>query len=284
MCRDYEYLGLKDTNAVAYQVLLLYNCKRPTKIYRSKNLTACIISESIPLQHEGNEFSILIELEDKSCVQELLRRVAAVSRGLLNFFGYQRFGILRPLNHELGKLLLLDMEELAIRVLCTHYRRSIPRRGYEHRICVSGQIPHFLKVLFLESYQSYLFNRALSMLWIDTIDSLDPRQAVEALRGMLIPIPGYRSIKRVLRSMPRLAALLDSVLSVEGFTIKEFEHFTKRKRLPGAFRRAVVTPQFLKVEALENTKVLLEFRLPSGSYATILLREILRCEPTKYAA
>jgi len=281
-CRGYEYLGLKEANAVSYQLVVLYSCKSLKPTYSDGRILACITSITLPIQHVGNEFRLVLEVKNGAHLMEAMKRLREVSNnGVLNFYGYQRFGTLRPINHEIGKLLLLNMNELAIDVLCKHYRRYIPSQGYEHRLCKHRRIPPTLAKFFLEAYQAYLFNRILSLAWLEHVERHGLVDALKTFEDVRLPVPGYRSIKQAV-STSHFSHIVESVLNSEGLTLDRFCRLAEKARLPGTFRPALVKPYIIEVRKLSPQTLSLTVRLPPGSYITIVLREILRCDPMKY--
>lgn len=122
--------------------------------------------------------------------------------GLPTYYGYQRFGLKRPNSHIIGKYIILGKFEEAINELLTHayptepprirearefiartgnYAKAlelIPRGGYRYyperavlRHLSSNprdfgnairKLPHELLTIYIEAYQSYIFNLALS--------------------------------------------------------------------------------------------------------------------------
>ena len=58
-----------------------------------------------PGRMEGNEFEITIR--DANVKQEVLDEFTDfVENGILNYYGYQRFGGIRPITAEFGRLIL----------------------------------------------------------------------------------------------------------------------------------------------------------------------------------
>ena len=53
----------------------------------------------------------------------------------------------------------------------------------------------------------------------------------------------------------------------------------------GTKRQALIQvhPEFqIEDEPGDNSRVLIDFVLPSGSYATVVLREVMKCDPLNY--
>ncbi len=151
----------------------------------------------------GNDFEILIrdiELEDektKEVIEQTNEQLEDVS-GFPNFFGVQRFGIIRPVTHIIGKKLVQKNYEEAILQYIGHPVKGEPAADYEaraefdkswdfewaiknypkhlffERILIKYllthpedyarailQFPKNLSTMFIHSYQSFLFNKIL---------------------------------------------------------------------------------------------------------------------------
>ncbi|WP_448580261.1 tRNA pseudouridine(13) synthase TruD [Thermaurantiacus sp.] len=73
-------------------------------------------------------------------------------------------------------------------------------------------------------------------------------------------------------------------LSLDAFRMKSMPELAVK----GDFRQAQVNPPTLKLlrvsadRELNGTMASLSFSLPKGGYATCLMREIMKTEPTKY--
>ncbi len=295
----------------------------------------------------GNRFIITVrdvEKPDPEIVRETLRQIE--EHGLPNYYGYQRFGLRRPNTHLVGKYIVLGDLEQALRefigtswvdedeniakareyFLKGDYKKAleyIPKsiRFYPERAVLEHlarnprdyagalrRLPPDLLKLYVESYQSYIFNLCLSKriergLSIkhaevgDYIALLDhhrlptrhiiyitnkqlkerANKLIEEERACLvIPIPGYKY--RPLEGPQH--DIIRQILRQEGIDPQMF----KLKHLPeisleGTYRQASIKPTIEKIEIDQTNKTItLTFKLPRGSYATTLLREIIKPE------
>ncbi len=166
---------------------------------------------------EGNEFDITIrhinvpEAELEIAVELLSKSSIEAAGGVPNFFGYQRFGIVRPVTHLVGKKLVQgDVEGAAMTYIAqsfpgeteenraardfvwkTHdfkegikiypfnlrYERTMMHHLIERPGDYSGAFRSLsgkLLKLFVHAYQSYLFNRLLSQRMMDGVSLVDP--------------------------------------------------------------------------------------------------------------
>ncbi len=203
-----------------------------------------------------------------------------VPEKFLNYFGHQRFGSYRFVSHRVGKYILLEDFEEAVRVYLTatspweppetqEARRRLEKewnikealRYFPHNLRKERSIlselskgkdfksallslPPNLISLFIHAYQSYIFNKALSISNEDTLI-----------------VPGYKVFP---------SGVEKELLDEDGITK---EHFKRWKRFStyGEERNTIEYPKHLRVEG--NT---VSFFLPAGTYATSYLRELLK--------
>ncbi len=164
----------------------------------------------------GNDFDITvrnISLPHDECEARLKAVDAGIAKagGVPNFFGYQRFGIVRPITHLVGKKLLKgDVEGAAMDYIARsfpgeseenrrardlimetrdfkegiklyplnlRYERTMMHHLIEHPDDYAGAFrslsPKLLK-LFVHAYQSYLFNKLLSRRLLDGLPLNEP--------------------------------------------------------------------------------------------------------------
>ena len=203
-----NFAGMKDKRAVTCQKMthvkkykeLLKSIKlNNIKIFNVKNIEKPIKLGDL----YGNSFTITIRnisesLEDIKKLVETKIETINSRNGILNYFGLQRFGEVRPITHTCGKFLLKNDVEGCIRTyLCKGFkdedkfhqvfrlsllndwdlkraRREIPRNLYYEMQILNALIktgdynkafmslPMKLRTLFLHAYQSFLFNKYLS--------------------------------------------------------------------------------------------------------------------------
>jgi tRNA pseudouridine13 synthase len=204
--RSIGFAGLKDKRASVKQFLSFEGadlnriCNIQFKgihIYPRDFLNERLSSKSLL----GNRFTITIRniectSEEVSSVVNELTKLG----GFLNFYGYQRFGSIRPVTHLVGRLLVKRKFEDAIRTYLGYigiresgdsqvarkafgeesdlkkiYKLFPPRLIYERKILkrlmkipddylgAFKALPLGLRRLFVNAFQSYLFNRLLSV-------------------------------------------------------------------------------------------------------------------------
>jgi len=124
---EVEYLGLKDRRAATSQFVFPtgFHGMPPPKLSGGKweaSLHAMLERPLRPLDLCGNLFWILVRLSDPVPTPELQDSLSEFTRkvcetGLLNFFGYQRFGGRKPINHVAGYLIAKRDYDAATRVI-----------------------------------------------------------------------------------------------------------------------------------------------------------------------
>ncbi len=302
------YAGLKDTSASTCQYVTIKcreNREIPTKVSKhiseKKGLILCFVSKSPSILKRGhllgNEFTIRLRVKNgyEDLVATTLR--SKLSRTLfLNYFGYQRFGTLRPYNHVIGRLILESRYEEAVDYIVgkptlwesTEAREArrlfeegklkealsrMPKHlSLERRVLtllLKGLKPKdvIMKLgrgiieIFIEALQSYIINLSLSELYLMYGGCEELLKRCEVL-----PYP-----------IPTLD-VRDVCSEVVTGTFKEivsnaFGPFSKYLRR--GFREVVVSAKNIHV-SYDKGEVKLCFSLPPSAYATVILREILR--------
>jgi len=145
------------------------------------------------------------------------------------------------------------------------------------------QVPLSLRRFYIQAYQSFLFNHTLSSTFSDGENLWEPQEGDvcfdpkgiigKFLRGagqrLAIPFVGYSYYKKT-RFDYQISKILEfEEISPKDFFIKEMQEVSNE----GGFRQAAIS---CTNYSAENNIV--EFTLSRGSFATILLREIMKPE------
>ena len=279
----------------------------------------------------GNSFTVVLRdcCEDVGArVQEAVR--LSELRRVPNYYGLQRFGTSGAGSHLIGKAIVKREFEEAVRLLLgapfpgeseagRTAREAMLTQRYDEgiRFMPAGRdverlvameliqhphewvralrrVPIKLRRLYVQAYQSYIFNLTLSRAIAEgeDISKMEPGDnwAEESLDGLLTSAPrGVRDIPAV-RAVPmvqvvgyafrnygsRFDRCMGAVLESEGvepgsFYVKEMQEVSAE----GGFRR----PHLAVRDAswnIEGQTATIRFTLGKGQYATILIREILK--------
>ena len=258
---------------------------------------------------EGNRFRITIR-NAALRGQDLEASMKAASEqieiaGVPNYFGYQRFGTVRPNTHLVGRELVKgNLEAAVMRYLCYPYATERPEcqearryleethdfggalRIYPHRLVFERmmldalrknprdfvgalrRLPKKIRKLLVHAYQAYLFNRTLS--------AMIEREMNTTVRD--VPLFGFSSSF----SEGPQGELERAILSDEGITTKEFLTRSIPELSCKGYSRASSVSLKSVLEMVSDETVVVEFVLPTGSYATTVLREFMKADPLSY--
>ncbi|NHI83905.1 MAG: tRNA pseudouridine(13) synthase TruD [Candidatus Thorarchaeota archaeon] len=292
----------------------------------------------------GNRFTILLANIETSCEAAYSVVEKIKNHPLLNYFGVQRFGVTRPVTHLVGKWLVKKDYEQAARVLLTQTSPYEPEGLTEARTDLAdslvpspstidefpedlryerdmlhylaknpndyqaafSKVPSRVLTFFIHSFQSYLFNRLISMRARKGLDLEMPQlgdfiiqldethsgrdswlyttqknlaSRVESVAagcfGLAAPLPGYAT--KTPSSVQ--TEMLLQILKEEGIHLLDFKNREMRALdSSGGFHLVSIRPQALEASC-SGSELRLRFRLRKGSYATVILREIMKNHP-----
>ncbi|MDH5806438.1 MAG: tRNA pseudouridine(13) synthase TruD [Candidatus Methanomethylicaceae archaeon] len=329
-----SFAGIKDRRAITYQLISIN--KPFEKEIEMEGIKLWTIGRSkweiYPGELNGNRFTITIR-----CLENFPKSINI--KWLPNYFGHQRFGISRPNTHKIGKLLIKgDFEEAIKEFLAEPYegepyyfeRMKLKETWdlklaletfsneliYEKMIIealIHGEKPEnaFLKLpkqlirLFIEAYQSYIFNLALSERWkrigLFQIENGDYVAMLDSYNNPSIPIEVNTNNLEKLQKMVKIgrAVILIPIPGVKtklrGINEEIYEKIFLNEKIEfknlielgisikGTLRPAVFYPLNFEILNISNDekfegkiKATIRFSLPKGSYATILLRELIK--------
>ncbi|MBA7540600.1 tRNA pseudouridine synthase D [subsurface metagenome] len=346
-----EVAGLKDKRSISVQKASIKgnHIEKLKKLKLKDIFVRCIMptKKSVKLgSNRGNHFIITLRNIEKEVNEE--KRIKALfdelhTRGFPNYYGLQRFGTFRPNSHIIGRFILED--EFVLATYSTelpqsqlvreklkktgdlekaynlfpeslNYERAMIKylldnpRDYEGAI---NHLPNYLIKLLISSFQSYLFNKMLSLRHKNGISLYKPikgdvfsildddngnitkikytygglydkflREANDLNRArIVIPLIGYNT---KLDDFPLMKSLLLEILDKEQISAEIFNNeLLYTYEFKGSFRPIIVKPLGLKIleytedDIFQNkNKLKIEFSLQKGSYATLLLREIIK--------
>jgi tRNA pseudouridine13 synthase len=286
--RDIGYAGLKDKNAMTIQTISVpKSCEANLAGFSHENikiLETTFHNNKIKIGHlKGNRFFIRLKrvnLVDSRKIEQVLKQIATL--GMPNYFGFQRFGIEGD-NYKKGEALIKG--ELKVR-------------------------DRKLKQMYLNAYQSYLFNTWLSkrIEISKLVDGFEPKEIYESVG---LPLEMVKQMKQQAHPFKLLIGDVMShypfgkIFHVENIQ-EEAQKFYAQDRVPtgilpgkkvkksidlayeiekpfdvelnenGARRFAWVYPTEIESNYKEEKNWMeLSFTLPKGSYATELISEII---------
>ncbi|UJG42894.1 MAG: tRNA pseudouridine(13) synthase TruD [Candidatus Heimdallarchaeum endolithica] len=268
----------------------------------------------------GNMFNILIrnisisKSEIKQKIEEFLGAVKNFG-GLINSFGPQRFGDIRPITHLVGKLIIEGNYKEAIRLYIgkvfpdesdeTKKARKLFWEGekvnevlkffpsylnterkllfllrnsennYEHAF---QSFSYHLKKLFVHAYQSHLFNKYLKMRFEKYSKNFKEPISGEKLKDGIVyaPIVGAKTELNGETRDIYVTIFEEEGLKEDFFASSAFKRFGGK----GAFRKILFVPYDFSYEIgdddiYNNSTIKLNFKLKKGSYATNVIREFI---------
>jgi tRNA pseudouridine13 synthase len=272
--RDAGYAGMKDKDAVTTQWLSFPAGRDPDPAaLAGPGLRVLEVSRHAnklrPGHVRANVFSILVRGGDPARARAVAEALAA--RGLPNFFGPQRFGS-EGRNAEVGRALLRGEDGPEV------------RRAARDR---------FLRRLSISAYQALLFNRWLAERMADgllaaalrgdvmkKLDSgglftcEDPAVDGERVARFEISPTGPMFGHKLRSASGEALAREERVLAADGMTLAAFARGGGEAE---GTRRAARLPVRIELED-EGGGYRARFELPKGSYATVVLRELVKGE------
>ncbi len=304
----FGYAGTKDKRALTTQRVSVRDVPIESLVkVRVRDIVLkdfCYSNDEIVLgQLAGNRFTLTIrgiDLKPEEA-KDSVEQVAEELEGLFpNYYGLQRFGVVRPITHLVGKAILkgdfkkavftyiaevFDGEEEeskrarkllhdtgdvkeALRVFPKHLGYETAMLNYlavnpEDYVGAIRTLPRSLQWMFVHAYQAYVFNRALS------------RYTRDGRKVYALPLAGCKS---VLDDVTK-ETLMEDGITQEDFTIRKMPELSS----DGELRDCLKCFSDFKVldasadEVIDGkTKMTLRFSLDKGSYATILVREFMK--------
>jgi tRNA pseudouridine13 synthase len=340
-----QFAGIKDRRAITCQLISIEKPVSERNLsLKLKNIELKPIGRSrwglTPGELRGNRFTIKI----RSIERKALNPQALLPMDWLpGYFGHQRFGTTRPNTHKVGRFLVKKNYEGAIREFLAepypnepgfaHQARSDLKKiwdlekayrdfptylTYERNLIkwmlespnnyavALKALPKTLLRFFVNSYQSYLFNQALSKRWSlygllearvgDYVAPLDswgsPSRPIKVSQSNIQKLQRMISARKAVLMMRVIGKgsilegadleVYDKLLEAEGLSLDDFKQVLGMTFM-GTLRFATFRPTSYEIvgqgsDELNKGKMYAEisFSLPKGCYATVLLREIMR--------
>lgn len=323
-----KIIGIKDAKSYSTQYVSSEQTKKLPTVAKTQNTTITLLGFSrAPLKKSllcGNEFVVTIQKPKFSDISSFIPEI----KNIANFYGLQRFGRERLVTHLVGKeIVKRDFKKATDLLLSytTEYDSAISKEirnrlqdpaNYSHiykrlpkwmdiellvlsalvkgkeSITALRSIPISIRRLFIQAYQSYLFNKCLSDAIMNGEDVSVPKKG-----DLCFELEGNATFGKIRKFNPtidigsgivpairlvgytfqpgrgRFEIITANILKDEGisprdFYVKEMEELSAQ----GGFRQAPL----LCREFQYFNSLILSFKLSAGSYATILLRELMK--------
>jgi tRNA pseudouridine13 synthase len=308
-------LGLKDAHAVTTQyVCSMAQGKAIPNYSDSKIILERIGFAKKPLSAKdmtGNNFVIRI-----SGANDSIANFAEQDR-ILNFYGYQRFGSKRPVTHLIGKALVQKRFAEAVNLLLSFTSEYNSQENTELRNIMSDpqnysqalqmipsqmdlektilqemlshgdpqkalhKLPLGIRRLYVEAYQSYLFNLTITEAYQYGEDLFAPKQGdvcfdknaklgkyeMDDSQKLAIPLVGFSYFKKTRFDYHISKILEQEQVKPSDFYLKEMQESSNE----GGFRSAAI--QCIDYNVKSDT---VSFTLQRGSFATMVMREIIK--------
>jgi tRNA pseudouridine13 synthase len=283
-----NFAGTKDKKAVVEQYVSILN--GPKRNIISKGIELRYIGRGNTRLNLGslvrNSFIITLRNLDKKDIINLLKNI--IKKGSLrsvyindlnnkieeiilpNYFGEQRFS---KNNHLIGKLIIKKDFKSAIKLILENkgdYESKVKdyiNKNKNDYIGALRQINKRILQLYIHSYQSYLWNK--------TIKRLTKKKF-----NIKVPIIGFGSeIKN-----KEIKEIIEDILKKENIDYKDFII----KEIPELSSEGSKRDLFVKIKDFKinkiikdelnknKLKVIISFSLPKGSYATVVVDELLK--------
>jgi tRNA pseudouridine13 synthase len=327
-----SYGGLKDKRAVAVQYVTPTSARAavPSNVRRPGFTAELVGYVPAPISRgsvSGNRFEVTLRECCPSIEENLTEAFELAALGRLpNYFGYQRFGIYGAGTHRIGRAIVRRRFDEAVELMLSGKSggvgggskgepgSDVPEEGWQlspgqdlERVVASRLemkpgdyigalrgLPTKVRRLYVQAYQSYIFNRAISLAIFEGLDisSAQLGDNWSELQQGGSPSPAVRSVREPppagAAPMVQLAgyayrdygsrfdavtskAMGEENVAAKDFYIKEMQEVSAE----GGFRipHLVVNDRSFKKS---GRVAVLNFRLGRGQYATVLLREIIK--------
>ncbi len=263
------YQGLKDALSISFQYVSvdLERNKGLKSFYCFRNGWMVWKGNTNKELHkgvfDGNRFIIRIPYSNQTL--GIIRELYQV-KVFPNYFGHQRFGVTHPYSHELGISVIKGELELLEKLI----KEKNPKENtWEYHFLTKNRIPQNILTLLLQSFQSYFFNKCLSI--------LIQRNTLEKLKGKYGVLPGYDIDKRKYGKWVAEEHIkcIKNELKDWGITLSELAKY--KNILKTRIRPLTFTPrEFKYVIKPEIKRIVIKLFLTPGSYASIIIREIFK--------
>ena len=301
--KNFGFAGTKDKFAVTTQRFGCFGLKKEQ--LENINIKDIVIRDVQKTNKKlrmgglwGNKFTI--KIRDLNLSKEEIKRISDLKLDyVLNYYGIQRFGLIRPITHIVGKFIYERDFESAFYTYCGtpinetgdslearqlvdmgEFKKALKlfNRGHDYEKRLIQQylkfkdfkmaftaLPPQLNSMFVNAYQAYLFNEMINKRFEYGFDALEGDILEDNTpTGTLI---GYDTeFSGGIQGEIEKEIVERENLDLKKFKIEDFGNFY-------GTRRKMVTPIYDFKSRFENEIFELSFKLERGNYATIVTRE-----------
>ncbi len=313
--KDVGFAGSKDKKAITEQFITIRSFKGLDRDFDFKDFSLKFLGycdKNLLFGNlVGNHFRIVLRKLDRNEINKI-KRFNSKEVLFVNYFGEQRFS---KHNWIVGKLLLKKRFEEAVKLILkfgineedvekywdekrilldktkNRFERNIIKHLISHKNDFVGALrtmPKELLLLYVHSFQSFVFNKALAKIVSENCNKtcvvkqnpfnlvFADQSELKKLGNVEIPLIGFGSELNNYTGNVVREILEEESLCKEDFVIRSIPEIS----LEGSFRKAVSKAEEFSYN-LESEgsvyKVLLEFFLRKGSYATIFIKQLIEC-------
>jgi len=335
-----QYISIGAVSPERAQINLEDLCLIPIRFSKEKISTKVLLGNQFNITVRSIPHNLA---ETRGRISETWREISDLG-GVPNFFGHQRFGTIRPITHLVGRFIVKGMFEEAVMLFLSEPGKHESSRAREAReylletadfrsalkifprtltyervmlrylskyprdfLGALRRLPLKLRRLFVQAYQSYLFNRFLSGRIKKGISLNSVRKGDYVMKigekGLPTGISAKvekENLRRILSEIEKGKMVLalpivgfdqelsggvqgeieGEILEQEGVQPQDFKiEKMLESSMRGGLRRALspVMNLSFKTEHSENeTMARFKFTLYKGSYATVVLREFMK--------
>ncbi|PHM39058.1 tRNA pseudouridine synthase TruD [Xenorhabdus mauleonii] len=268
--RSVSYAGLKDRNAVTEQWFCLHLPGKQDPDLTAFQLEGCEVLATSRQKRKlrigalkGNDFTLVLrEISDQPSVEKRLQQV--LQGGVPNYFGEQRFGR--------GGQNLIQAQRWAENEIQVKERS---RRSFYLSACRSAMFNAIASTRIAQGEHQQVKNGDALQLtgrgsWFVADEAeltVLQQRVIDGELQVTAPLPGDKALGTQHQALDFEEQCLQDYESLWGLV--------KRERVESARRAMLVKPLNLNWEWLDEQTVCLHFSLPSGSFATSVVRELI---------
>ena len=268
--KNVSYAGLKDRQAITQQWFSLHLPGKETPDFTQFNLTGCRIlqinrhNKKLKIGAlKGNRFKIVLRnISDKQTIESKLNLIK--KHGVPNYFGEQRFGrdqnnITQAIKWASGEISVKDRKKRS-------FYLSAARSAIFNQI-VSQRIEQNIEqtvldgdILQLSKSNSWFLSKTEELLLLQ-------QRLQNGKINITAPMVGDSPLSTT-----------SIALEFETNCLKRwscFEQLFKKERMETSRRSILLRPEELKWQWIRDNNIEISFYLPSGCYATSVLRELI---------